>query len=207
MVSLVELNVEPVALKLPFQATDQYVGRYLTSTGAVLNIGRDGDAMVASWSGEAHGGWCSVGAESTNTLFGFPTGYPSYVFQRDNSGSVTGLVAHVNGSSRPFAKATNQLAQTPPIVQLSPAALESLAGTYKPSWGGRIFIRYDGGQLFWQSAGLRVRVPLYPASETNFFFKVVDSPLTFVKNDKGVVTKFALHYQAQTAEAEKVSRP
>jgi hypothetical protein len=206
-VSLVGLNVEPVSLKLPPQVTDEYVGDYLTSTGAVLKIGRDGDAIVASWSGEGHGGWWSLGAESTNTLFGLPTGDPSYVFQRDNGGAVTGLVAHVNGSNKSFEKTTNPPAQTPPVIQLSPAAYESLTGTYKPSWGGRIFIRYDGGQLFWQNGGLRARVPLYPASETNFFFKAVDSPITFFKNDKGVVTKFALHYRGQTAEAEKVSRP
>jgi hypothetical protein len=126
---------------------------------------------------------------------------------RDNHGVVTGLVARLNGSDLPFAKATNLVSQTPPVVQLSQQTMQSFAGAYKPSWGGRVFIRYQNGQLFWQSAGIATKLPLYPSSETNFFFKVVDSPLTFVKNDKGAVTKFILHYSGQSAEAEKLKTP
>jgi hypothetical protein len=203
-VSLVEMSVEPVALKLPSQITDDYVGHYLTATGAVLNIGRDGDTLAASWTEGEHGGWCMTLPETTNTLFALPAGDPRWTFLRDNSGSVTGMVARFNNSDRTFTKATNQFFQPPPIVQLSPQTLESFAGTYKPSWGGRVFIRCNDGQLFWQTAGIHAKLPLYASSETNFFFKCVDSPVTFVKNDKGAVTKFILHYGPNTADAEKL---
>jgi len=203
-VSLVDMNVEPVALKLPSQITDDYVGHYLSTTGAVLNIGRDGDAFAAGWAEGEHGGWALALPELTNTLFALPSGDPRWTFLRDNSGSVTGMVARFNGSDRIFAKTTNQFFQTPPIVQLSPQSLQSCAGTYKPSWGGRVSIRYNDGQLFWQTAGIHLKMPLYPSSETNVFFKSVDSPLTFVKDDKGAVTKFILHYRNKTADAEKL---
>ena len=52
--------------------------------------------------------------------------------------------------------------------------------------------------------GCHARLPLYAASETNFFFKAVESPLTFVKNPDGEVTKFVLHYNGHAAEATKL---
>jgi hypothetical protein len=204
VVSLVDMNVEPVALKLPSQITDDYVGHYLSTTGAVLNIGRDGDAFAAAWAEGEHGGWALALPELTNALFALPSGDPRWTFLRDYSGSVTGMVARFNGSDRAFTKTTNQFFQPPPVVQLAPQSLQSCAGTYKPSWVGRVFIRYNDGQLFWQTAGIHLKMPLYPSSETNFFFKTVDSPLTFVKDDKGAVTKFILHYRDKSADAEKL---
>ena len=51
---------------------------------------------------------------------------------------------------------------------------------------------------------MRARKSVHRAAETNFFFKVVDSPLTFVKNGKGEVTKFNLSFRGRQLEAVKV---
>jgi hypothetical protein len=203
-VALAALSVEPVALKLPAEITDQYIGQYKEPGGMILNIGDDGGAFVASWSGQGHGGWCIVLPESTNAFFALPAGDPHCAFLRDNHGAVTGLVAHLNGSNQPFAKITGPLPQATRVAQISLEAVAACAGVYKASWGGRVVLHNDGGHLFWQTPGIETKLPLYPKSETNFFFRPVDSPLTFVKNDKGVVTKFILHYGGHTADAAKI---
>ena len=206
-VSLVPLSVEPVALTLPATLTDEYVGQYTEPGGTVLNIGRDGGTFAASWNRKDKGGWCIMLPESTNVLFALPWGDPRCTFMPGPGGSITGLVAHLNGSEPVFAKVTNQLHQTPPLAQVPPEVCQACAGTYKASWGGRIIISRQGGQLFWHDPAVKSQLPLYPSSATNFFFKAVDSPLTFVRNDKGAVSKFILHYYGRTAEAQKLKGP
>ena len=92
-------------------------------------------------------------------------------------------------------------------MQVGPKVYAACAGRYKASWGGIVRISREGDQLYWQNQGIQARVPLYPASETTFFFKAVDSPLTFVKNDQGGVTKLIVHFNGHDAEAVKVKEP
>jgi hypothetical protein len=205
-VSLTDLSVEPVALHLPADVTDGYVGQYRDAGGTVFNIGRDGEAFAASWDDGKHGGWCAALPETTNALFALPAGDPHCVFLYDHQGVITGLVAHLGGSDRSFSKVAGQLSP-PPVVDVAAQTRAACAGTYKASWGGRIIIGLQDGHLFWRNPGIGLKLPLYAASETNYFFKVVESPLTFVKNDKGNVTKFVLHFCGRTAEAEKLKSP
>ena len=89
-------------------------------------------------------------------------------------------------------------------MRLGPGSCASFAGNYKASWGGVVTLSREGDQLFWHNQGVAAGLPLYPASETNFFFKAVDSPLTFVKNQQGEVTKFVLHFNGWEKEAVKM---
>jgi len=202
---LVPLSVEPVAIKLSSELGEEYVGRYQGSGGVGVNIGRDGQVFAASWTlDKGGGGWCLALPELTNVLFGLPSGGPRFTFLRDNGGAVTGLVAELKAAPGAFAKFTNQLPAGPAEVKVAADAYQACAGRYKGSWGGIINIRRRNEQLWWEDPGCHARLPLYAASETNFFFKAVESPLTFVKNPDGEVTKFVLHYNGHAAEATKL---
>jgi hypothetical protein len=52
----------------------------------------------------------------------------------------------------------------------------------------------DGDRLFAQLTG-QPKIEIFPKSETEFFWKVVNAQITFVKNASGKVTK-ATHEQA-----------
>ncbi|HWX20142.1 MAG TPA: hypothetical protein VN578_09595 [Candidatus Binatia bacterium] len=206
-VELVPLSVEPVAVKLPARITDEYIGQYKEPGGNVLNIGRDGGTFAASWNRDGKGSWCLMLPESTNVLFQLPTGEPRWTFTRDQTGAVTGLLGRLGGSDKVFTKVALELPQTAAAALVDAEICQACAGIYKASWGGLIIISRQDRQFFWQSAGTEAKLPLYPSSETNFFFKAVDSPLTFVKNDKGSVTRFILHYCSHSATAEKLKTP
>jgi len=205
--ALLPLSVEPVAIKLPAEISDDYVGQYREPGGTVLSLGRDGDVFVTSWVNGQSGGWCAALPELTNTFFGVPQGLPRGRFLRDQGGAVTGMVAQLQGSGTLFTKVANQLPKAPAVVQVDPKVYAACAGRYQASWGGIVTLSCRGEQLFWQNENVRARLPLYPASETNFFFKAVESPLTFVKNTRGEVTKFILHYNGKEAEGVKVNKP
>jgi Domain of unknown function (DUF3471) len=202
--SLEPLSVEPVAINLPDAITTDYIGQYKEPGGTVLNIGRDGEAFVVSWRKENTGGWCEALPEYTNAFFGLPIGLPRGTFLRDTGGAVTGLVAQLEGPGTLFTRFADQPPKPPAAVRVAPAVYSACAGRYKASWGGAVIISHAGEQLFWQNEFVRARVPLYPASETDFFFKAVDSPLTFVRNEQGEVTKLIVHYNGRHAEAVKV---
>ncbi len=202
--SLEPLTVEPVAVPLSTELTSDFIGQYQEAGGTTLNIGHDAEAIVVSWKKGDTGGWCAALPEKTNAFFGLPAGLPCGTFVRDNGGAVTGLVAQLQGSGTVFAKLSRQLPEPPPAAQVQPSVYAACAGRYKASWGGFVIISRNGEQLFWQNENVHVRVPLYPSSETDFFFKAVDSPLTFAKNEQGEVTKLIIHYNRRTAEAVKV---
>jgi hypothetical protein len=62
----------------------------------------------------------------------------------------------------------------------------------------------DGDQLMTQLTG-QAKFPLFAESETNFFLKVVDAQVDFVKDEKGEVTHFILHQNGQEMNARRLS--
>jgi hypothetical protein len=203
--SLEDLSIEPVAIHLPSELTEDFVGVYKEPGGTTLKLGRDGDVFIVSWEKEQSGGWCMAQPETTNAFFGLPNGLPRGTFLRDNCGVVTGLVAQLQGPGTVFAKVAPQLPAAPSMAAVDAKIYADCAGRYKASWGGTVTLIRGGDQLFWKNQGIRARVPIYPSSETNFFFKAVDSPLTFVRNSQGQVTKFVLRYCGHQAEAVKIA--
>jgi uncharacterized pyridoxamine 5'-phosphate oxidase family protein len=74
------------------------------------------------------------------------------------------------------------------------AALDAVAGKYDYGKGKIILtVTREGERLFAQLTG-QPRVEIFAKSETEFFWKVVNARVTFVKDDKGKVTK-AIHEQ------------
>ena len=77
-------------------------------------------------------------------------------------------------------------------VAVDREVLETYVGTYESPSAIRGTIRRDGDRLFGQVTG-QPEFQFYPESETEFFCKVVDSQVTFTKNEKGEVTGLVLH--------------
>ena len=87
---------------------------------------------------------------------------------------------------------------SPPVVRkeitLEPKALQTFVGKY--DYGQRkaiLTVTEEGGHLFAQLTG-QPRFEIFPRSQTEFFWKVVDAEVKFVKDDKGKVIK-AIHQQ------------
>ena len=58
--------------------------------------------------------------------------------------------------------------------------------------GATLNVRHDGDKLRAQLTG-QPSFQVFPESETNFFYRVVDAQLTFVKDSNGKVTELVLH--------------
>ena len=87
-------------------------------------------------------------------------------------------------------------------ITVSPAILASYAGTYELAPTFSITVRLEGAHLMAQATN-QPNLPIFPESETLFFYKVVDAQLEFFKNDKGEVTHLVLHQNGRDTKGVK----
>jgi pimeloyl-ACP methyl ester carboxylesterase len=81
-------------------------------------------------------------------------------------------------------------------IKLDTKLLDACVGNYEfaPYAGGKATIQREGDQLQVRlENGPKTALDIYPMSETNFFLKIDDSLMTFIKNDKGEVTGVIHH--------------
>ena len=77
-------------------------------------------------------------------------------------------------------------------VTINPATLDPLVGVYELAPNFRLVITREGDSLFGQATG-QGKVQMYAESETEFFLKVVDAQVTFVRDAAGKVDQLILH--------------
>jgi hypothetical protein len=80
-------------------------------------------------------------------------------------------------------------------TNVPPAVLDALVGRY--DYGGPIMTITKEGNHLYAELGGQPRFEIFPKSDTEFFWKVVDAPVTFVKDKSGKVVK-AVHHQNGT---------
>src|SRR5499426_1324445 len=77
-------------------------------------------------------------------------------------------------------------------IKIDPKILDAYVGQYELNPNFIITMTRESDRLMTQATG-QPKFELFPESETNFFLKVVDAQVTFVKDEKGVVTHLILH--------------
>ncbi len=78
------------------------------------------------------------------------------------------------------------------VAAVADATLDRYIGYYELQPGLVFHITREGNQLFAQLTG-QDKFPVYPESQTEFFFKVVDAQLSFVAGTGGAVDHVVLH--------------
>jgi CubicO group peptidase (beta-lactamase class C family) len=87
-------------------------------------------------------------------------------------------------------------------IKIDPKILDAYVGQYELRPNLIFTMTREGDSLMTQITG-QPKFELFPESETKFFLKVVDAQVTFVKDDKGVVTHLILH-QGGDRTAKKI---
>jgi len=81
--------------------------------------------------------------------------------------------------------------------------LNSYAGDYELAPDFLITITNEAGKLMAQATG-QPKFELFPLSETDFFLKVVEAQVTFVKNEQGKVIELILNQNGRKMPAKKI---
>lgn len=146
--------------------------------------------------------WHNGGTGGYHSFIGFdPRQRRGVVVLSNSANDIDDIGRHLLVSQYPLAK------YEPPKehkeIQLDDKVLESYVGEYEVAPGFGLTVTTEAGHLFAQATGQR-KFEIFPETERDFFLKVVDAQITFVKNEKGEVTHLVLHQGGRDQPAKKV---
>ncbi len=88
-------------------------------------------------------------------------------------------------------------------VPIEPETLDLYPGEYQIAPGFTLTVTREGDKLLVRATG-QPGFQVYPSSETEFFYKVVDAQITFVKDSAGQVTGLVLHQGGRDMEGSRI---
>ncbi|MCX8129155.1 MAG: serine hydrolase [Clostridia bacterium] len=86
-------------------------------------------------------------------------------------------------------------------IKIDSSIYKKYAGDYEISPGITVKITNRDGHLYAGITG-QGSYEIFPESETQFFYRIVDAEITFVTNDKGEVVELVLHQNGQDIHAK-----
>jgi hypothetical protein len=189
------INIAPKIL-------ESYVGQYELNPGFVITIRKEGERLTAQATGQPR---LRLIAQS-ETDFKVSTVDATVTFMKDKEGKVTQMVLHQNGDHE-VPKISSRVPKERVAIKVDPKIFDAYVGQYELGGGEMLIVRRDGDKLRVQLTG-QPSFQVFPESETNFFYKVVDAELTFVKGTDGKVTELVLHQNGdKTARKTSASAP
>ena len=180
---------DPIAVKVDAATLDAYVGVYKIDERTERVVSRDGETLKIQRSGRPP----REVLASSKTEFFIPDSFVRMRFETDASGRATRMVVRQPNGTEEVAVRVDKPVPAPIVeVAVDPAILASYAGEYAIAPTFSITITAEGGKLFGQATG-QPKFELFAKSETEFFLKVVDARISFVKGASGNVESLVLH--------------
>ena len=173
---------------------DDYVGRYDYGNSLVLTVTRDGDRLLAQLTGQ---GQAEI-FPRCETEFFWKEVDAQITFVRDATGTVTGAIHKQGGATLDVRKLEDE-----PVADVDPAVYEAYVGDYTLETIGTVKIIRDDGHLYGR-LGNQPQFELFPRSETEFFLKIVQVEVTFVRDADGTVAGLTLNQAGRTFTGKKV---
>jgi CubicO group peptidase (beta-lactamase class C family) len=146
--------------------------------------------------------WHNGGTGGYHSFIGFdPKARKGVVVLSNSTNDIDDIGRHLLESQYPLAKV--EAPKEYKAIKLEAKILDAYVGDYQLAPNFVITISREGDQFFAQATG-QGKLELFAETETDFFFKVVDAQVTFVKGDKGQVTSMVLHQNGVDQRATKI---
>jgi CubicO group peptidase (beta-lactamase class C family) len=179
----VQLTSERKEITLPVATLSKYVGTYEVAPGVNMIMRLEGDHLTTQLPGQPQ---FPVFPES-ETKFFLKVVDAQLEFFKDPSGEVTHAVMYQNGKERKVSRISATVPAPRKEATLPTATLSRYVGSYEMKPGVDLTVTLDGSQLKAQLTG-QPAFPIFPETETLFFYKVVDATLEFQRDGSGAVT-------------------
>jgi hypothetical protein len=167
-------------------------------------ITRDGDSLFAQRTGAASR---LLQPESDDKFYYDYDNSVTLEFNRDSTGRVIShtifQAGQIMSAKRILGPTADSLLAAATVESVDPALFDPLVGSYQLAPNFILEVRRKGNGLFTQATG-QAEFEIFPHSATEFFLKVTDAQLTFVKDSTGEVTGLVLHQAGRTLPAPKV---
>ncbi|UCE25637.1 MAG: DUF3471 domain-containing protein, partial [Candidatus Zixiibacteriota bacterium] len=181
-----------------------YVGVYELDPDRYYLVTREGDSLFIS---EVGGKRSLLMAESENKFFYARNHCHTVAFVRDTAGNVVEQISHHNGRDERALriegdKAEELMASLIP-ADIDPAIFKAYEGDYEVAPGFVLTFVCRDNRFFTQATG-QPEMEIFPRSETEFFLKVVEGSVTFVKDSTGTVTGLIIHQGGRDLTARRI---
>jgi len=181
--------------KVTAKALEAVVGRYDYGSGAVLTVTKEGNHLYAQLSGQ---GGFEIFPKSETEFF-WKAVEAQVTFVKDEHGKVTKAIHHQNGATF-TAPRLQDITET----KIAAADAEAIVGKYDYGQGKEILtVTRDGTRVFAQLTG-QSKLEIFPKTSSDYFWKVVDAQVSFLKDSSGKVTKAVHHQGGRMFEAPKI---
>jgi len=191
-----EITVDP-------KIFDGYVGQYQLAPNFILTVTREGDQLFTQATGQSK---VQVFPESQRDFF-LKVVDAQITFETDASGRATSLTLHQNGANVPAKRIEGEVAPAAPKerkeITVDPKLFDGYVGQYELAPNFILTITREGDQLFAQATG-QPKVQIYPESQRDFFYKVVDAQITFETDASGRATSLTLHQNGANMPAKRI---
>ena len=191
-----EITVDP-------KIFDGYVGQYQLAPNFILTVTREGDQLFTQATGQSK---VQVFPESERDFF-LKVVDAQIAFETDANGRATSLTLHQNGANMPAKRIEGEVAPAAPKehkeITVDPKLFDGYVGQYQLAPNFILTITREGDQLYAQATD-QPKVPIFPESERDFFYKIVDAQITFESDASGRATSLTLHQNGANMPAKRI---
>lgn len=196
-------QLEPIklhaAVKVDAKILKRYVGRYQFSPAVSMNVKTEGDHLAIQLTGQ---GFIEVFPEAEKEFF-CEVVDAQVSFVTDAQGKPTSLVLHQNKQDQTAKWVSAELPKEKAVARVDPKVFELLAGKYELSPGAEFTVKRDGAKLMVQLTG-QPFFEIFPTSDLEYFYKIVDAQIKFVKGPDGQISELVLHQGGMDLKARRL---
>jgi len=190
---------EPAPVTLAPRILERYAGVYRIAEGASRTVTVENGRIYTQRSG---GERLEV-RPSAETEFFYERSLTHLRFVVDASGRTTEMLLYPDGDDEP--ERAPRVADAPAersVAKVDPAVYDAYLGEYELAPGFVLTVTREGDRLLTQATG-QPKVEIFPSSETEYFLKVVDARITFVRGPEGRVDQLVLHQGGRDMPARR----
>ncbi len=190
---------ERTAITVDAPVLARYAGVYEGPKGARRTVTVEGGKLYT----QRAGGPRLEARPFSSTEFFYDNSLTHGRFEVGADGGATAMLVHQDGADEP--ERATRVAETPAApqtVRVDPALYDAYVGDYELAPNFILTVTREGDRLMTQATGQQ-KVEVFPASETEFFLKVVDARITFAKGPDGKVTSLVLRQNGREMPARR----
>lgn len=147
--------------------------------------------------------WHNGGTGGYHSFIGFdPKTGDGVVVLHNSAASIDDIGFHLINRQFPITKPPAPPKPRKEVV-IDPSKLAACVGEYQLAPAFVMTVTREGDQLFIQATG-QSKLQVFPESESDFFYKVVDAQVTFVRDAGGTVTGLILHQGGRDTPGKKI---
>ncbi len=180
---------------------DGYLGTYELAPSFIITITRDGDHLFEQATGQQK---FEIFPESERDYF-LKVVDAQITFVTDSTGRATELILHQNGRDVHGKRFEGEPPKPPEHKEaaVDPKIFDGYVGNYRFAPGVVLAITRDGNHLYAQLTGQQT-FEIFPESEREYFYKIVDAQITFVVESTGHATELILHQNGIDQHAKRI---